>query len=359
MARQNGLQPRSVINPREAISPSPAVIAKALPRVGLIGNPADYPGGKAISFAFANFEARCFLRRSPLVQIVGNHADEASFRSPRDMVRQIELDGYHGGVRLLKAAAVVFVDHCDERELDLGERNFALSYWTSIPRQVGLGGSSAIVVAALRGLVEFYELQEAITPSEIAHLAWRAEVERLGIQGGFQDQCVQAHEGCLFMQFGGDLLDTQVERLSPTLLPRLFLAYDEGTRKETSSKFHADFAEQMAAKEPNTIEAFQDLSRNTIEAKACLEIGDFVRFGQLMDENFELRRRMKPNISSEYKRMVRLGQHLGAHVKFTGGGGAVVGTFESEDHIEELRSAYADAGCCVVCPIIQAPGALN
>jgi glucuronokinase len=335
------------------MSALPGVTTKASPRVGLLGNPADYAEGKGISFTFTNFEARCFLQPSPVLQILGNHADVAAFASLKDVPRQIELDGYYGGVRLLKAAVVAFVDHCNEQQLDLGTGNFALAYWTSIPRQVGLGGSSAIIVAALRGLAEFYGLQNAITASQIAHLAWRAEAEMLGIQGGFQDQCVQAHEGCLFMHFGEDLLNTRVEALSPSLLPSLFVAYDVSSRKETTTKFHSDFTERVRKQEPSTVEALRALSENAVEGGACLRQKDLVRFGQLMDENFELRLRIKPDINREYQHMVRLGQQLGAHVKFTGGGGAVVATYESQEHLEELQRAYAEAGCTVVCPIVQ------
>ena len=40
-------------------------------------------------------------------------------------------------------------------------RNFTITYETDIPRQVGLGGSSAIIAAAVKCLMNFYELTDA------------------------------------------------------------------------------------------------------------------------------------------------------------------------------------------------------
>ena len=45
---------------------------------------------------------------------------------------------------------------CKENGVDLHNQGFQMSYKTSIPRSVGLSGSSAIVCAAMNCLIEYY-----------------------------------------------------------------------------------------------------------------------------------------------------------------------------------------------------------
>ena len=56
----------------------------------------------------------------------------------------------------MKAAIRRFVEHCDAQGLALDDRNFTLRYTSTIPRCVGLAGSSALITATLRGLMQFY-----------------------------------------------------------------------------------------------------------------------------------------------------------------------------------------------------------
>lgn len=44
------------------------------------------------------------------------------------------------------------------------------SYDTTIPRQVGLSGSSSIIIATLRALLEFYSIP--VTPSWCSDIEW-------------------------------------------------------------------------------------------------------------------------------------------------------------------------------------------
>ena len=59
----------------------------------------------------------------------------------------------------MKATVRQFVLYCDENGLDLHDGNFSLRYRSTIPRRVGLAGSSALVTAAVHALMEFYEFE--------------------------------------------------------------------------------------------------------------------------------------------------------------------------------------------------------
>ena len=69
---------------------------------------------------------------------------------------------------------------------------------TSIPRGVGLGGSSAIVIAVLRALCALHGTE--LDPARMAELALAIETEDLAIAAGPQDRVVLfALSGGLFV----------------------------------------------------------------------------------------------------------------------------------------------------------------
>jgi glucuronokinase len=75
----------------------------------------------------------------------------------------------------------------------LARRNFTLKYDTNIPRQVGLAGSSAIVTATMKCLMQFFNLTEYDMPKEIQpQFILDVEKEELFINAGLQDRVVQA-----------------------------------------------------------------------------------------------------------------------------------------------------------------------
>ncbi|RYG44502.1 hypothetical protein EON67_11700 [archaeon] len=59
-------------------------------------------------------------------------------------------------MRLLSATLHRFYQRCISRGVVLPARGFEVSYHTTIPRQVGLAGSSAIVTAFVRALLAFF-----------------------------------------------------------------------------------------------------------------------------------------------------------------------------------------------------------
>src|SRR5450432_3330095 len=124
--------------------------AHAFARAGLIGNPSDGYFGKTISFVIRNFRATVRLWESPHFEILPTHGDLARFDSVNSFLRDVKLNGYYGGLRLMKAAVKKFHEYARQNGRELHHRNFTLSFDSDIPRLVGLSGSSAIVVATFR-----------------------------------------------------------------------------------------------------------------------------------------------------------------------------------------------------------------
>src|SRR5919108_1919074 len=131
---------------------------RAYARAGLVGNPSDGYHGKTLSLSVRNFSAEVVLYEWEGVELVWTEQDQSRFRSVHDLVRDVKLHGYYGGLRLIKATIKKFVEYCLRQGHPLHARNFSVRYQSDIPRQVGLAGSSAIIVATLRCLMDFYQV---------------------------------------------------------------------------------------------------------------------------------------------------------------------------------------------------------
>ena len=106
-------------------------------RAGLIGNPSDGFYGRTISLSVGNFFAEVVLYEWPELEILSSQADHSRFSSVTDLVRDVELHGYYGGIRLIKATIKKFYEYCQRENLPLHKRNFSIRYESNIPRTVG------------------------------------------------------------------------------------------------------------------------------------------------------------------------------------------------------------------------------
>jgi glucuronokinase len=163
--------------------------ARVPARAGLLGNPSDVYGGRTIALAVEVFGAEVEAVESAELRILPTDADHDRFGGLDDLVADVRANGYYGGVRLVKAALKRLAEHCAANGLEPAARNFTISYSTTIPRGVGLGGSSAIVTAVLRAATEMLgvEIPKPLLPS----LALEVETEELGIAAGLQDRVSQ------------------------------------------------------------------------------------------------------------------------------------------------------------------------
>lgn len=327
----------------------------AYARAGLIGNPSDGYNGKTISIIVRNFSAEVVLYEWEEVEIVRTYHESNRFLHVRDVVKDVELHGYGGGVRLLKAAIKKFVEYCDHRGLELHDRNFSFRYTTNIPRQVGMAGSSAIIVAALRCLSEFYgiEIPREIQPS----LVLKAETEELGIAAGLQDRVIQVYEGLVAMDFSKEsmreidgFLCGRYEPLDPALLPPLYIAYS-ADRSEPTEILHNNLRARYIEGDPKVHQAMKEFVELTDQARLALETHDSKKLSQLMDLNFDTRRSIC-QITKMHVEMIERARKVGVSAKFAGSGGAIIGVCESEATFARLRDEMKSIGCEVIRPVV-------
>lgn len=324
-------------------------------RAGLVGNPSDGYHGKTISLLLREFYAEAILYEWEDLELILSQEDQSRFRSIHELARDVKTHGYYGGIRLVKATIKKFVDYCRDHGHVLHDRNFSIRYESNIPRQVGLAGSSAIIVATLRALMEFYgiELPLHLQPS----LALRVETDELGIVGGLQDRVIQVFGGLVYMDFARDVMCTAggyqygiYQRLDPALLPPLYIAYrvEEG---EPTEVLHNPLRARYNQGDPEVVAAMQTFANLAAQARTALLARDHERLSRLMDENFDTRRRIC-QLHPAHVEMVEVARSTGASAKFAGSGGATIGTYRDEAMYAELKYRLERIGCRVFQPTV-------
>ncbi len=325
---------------------------KSYPRAALLGNPSDGYFGKTIAFLFKNFSANVVLYETPEIEILPADYDSNVFHSISELSEDVELYGYYGGIRLLKAAVKRFYDYCMTENIKIHEHNFTLRYSSDIPYRLGLAGSSAIITACFRALMEFYKVE--IPLHFMANLVLSVETEELGIGAGLQDRVAQAYEVPVFMDFDREIMESRnygiYEPVEKKHLQNLYIAY-QNDLSEGSEVVHNDFRERYNFGVKEVVEAIDSWSEITIQGRKALESGDRDRLNQLINQNFDLRRSVM-NISHKNIEMVELTRSEGASAKFTGSGGAIIGTYKDVKMYENLKKVLAKKNITIIKPQI-------
>ncbi|TKT86657.1 mevalonate kinase family protein [Dyadobacter frigoris] len=325
---------------------------RAYARAGLLGNPSDGFFGKTISISVRNFGASISLYESPELHIEPEPQDGSTFRSIFHLRESVSMLGYNGGIPLIKAGIKKFADYCEENSIKLPNRNFTVRYRSSIPRQVGMSGSSAIVVALFRALMQFYKVE---IPIEILpQLVMVSETEELGIAAGLQDRVIQCYEGCVYMDFDKTLIEKQghglYERINPALLPKLYVAYNTNLSK-VSGKVHSDVRARFDRGEQDVIDVLGQIGQKAKDGYTALQEGRAEDLHELMNENFNLRCKIY-NVPESNKRLINAARECGASAKFAGSGGTIIGIYKDDDMLNQLFVKLKKHNARVIKPFV-------
>lgn len=326
--------------------------ARAFARAGLLGNPSDGYFGKTISVIVKNFGASVLLYESPELVIEDLDVDQNEYKSLHHLIDTINQTGYYGGTRLVKAAIKKFGEYCLTEKIHIENKNFRIRYRTSIPRQVGLAGSSAIVTATMKALMKFYEVEipKHILPS----LILSAEIDELGINAGLQDRVIQTYEGCVFMDFNKEFMAKHnygiYEPIKLEKLPKLYLAYKTNLSKVSGSVLN-NIKERYDSGDKETIDTLNEIGNLAVKGKKALEECDFATLNGLINENFDLRCKIM-NISDSNMELVQVARKCGASAKFSGSGGAIIGVYEDDEMLRRLIVNLKRIDARVIKPIL-------
>jgi glucuronokinase len=320
------------------------ITKRSYPRAALLGNPSDGYYGRTIAFPFDNFNAEVTLWETPELEILAAEYDSNVFNSISELVHDVGLYGYYGGIRLLKAAVKKFYDYCTENGVKLNESNFTIRYKSDIPYKLGLAGSSAIITACIKALMIFFGVE--IPKPILANLILSVELDELGIGAGLQDRVVQSYESPVYMDFNKELMDKQgygdYRPLSSKLFRNIYIAYRTDLA-EGSEVVHNNFRERYHFGDPAVLAAISEWADLTVKGLKALEKGDMAELARLINRNFDIRRSVM-NLSEKNIEMVETARNLGASAKFTGSGGAIIGTYLDDQ---------------MYCQLVKTLGAMN
>ncbi|MBC8358752.1 MAG: GHMP kinase [Candidatus Aminicenantes bacterium] len=326
---------------------------RAYARAGVFGNPSDGYFGKVIAISVKNFYAEVTLRESRDLRIEEKKQDLNVYRNIHDLVNKINLYGYYGGVRLIRATIKKFHDYCMSQDIRLEDKNFTIQYDSNIPRQLGLGGSSAIITAAIRSLMEYYEVKIPI--KMLPSIVLDVELKELGINAGFMDRVIQVYEGCIYMDLDSEIIREKghgiYERLDTKLIPELYLAYKPELGK-VSGHVLDDIRAGYEKGDRLVINTLKRIAEIAEIGKKALLHGNIDELHDLMNENFDLRSKIM-KINDSNLEMIQTARRCGASAKFAGSGGSIIGMYKDDDMFSRLASELEKIQAKVFKPVID------
>ncbi len=215
-----------------------------------------------------------------------------------------------------------------------------------IPAGTGLGSSGSFTTALLKAL--YTHRKRHLHQEELAELACHIEIDRLGEPVGKQDQYIAALGGVTCFTFHKDhkvtaeplgvCMDTMFD-----LEDNLLLFFTGFSRSASSIlKDQKVKSQQNDVDMLNNLHYVKDLG---YRSKAALVSGDTNRFGELMHEHWEHKKKRSggmsnPQIDAWYELGMKNGA-IGGKLVGAGGGGFLM--FMAHDR-NKLRRAMTDAG---------------
>ena len=204
-------------------------------------------------------------------------------------------------------------------------RGMELFLHSNAPPGSGLGSSSTMMVALIGLLKEFRNLP--LTDYDVAELAYRIEREELGLKGGVQDQYAATFGGFNFLELWGDRVVVNPLRISDDVMleleHNLLLCYTGQTRR--SDRIIDDQTSRFERSEEEALEGLRLQKDLAVEMKNALLQRQLPRFGDLLDQAWQAKKRMSPRITNpvidEMYETARKHGALGGKVTGAGGGG--------------------------------------
>lgn len=216
-----------------------------------------------------------------------------------------------------------------------------------IPAGTGLGSSSCYLVGLLNAL--FVLKKEVRTAGELAEIACHIEMDLLKKPVGKQDQYIAAYGGLSILEIEKEgQVRVRQAKLEYAVMDELnrntLIFYTGKTRSADEILQHQDASVKKEVKNvTDSLHRIKEIGYETIEA---LESGNLDRFGLLMDEHWENKKRLSAKIADErIHRLYQVAKENGAlGGKITGAGGGGFFVFYTNNRHQQLRNAMAREG---------------
>ncbi|HEY2465631.1 MAG TPA: hypothetical protein VGI32_16350 [Steroidobacteraceae bacterium] len=251
---------------------------------------------------------------------------------------------------LERVASVDHVRHPIIREAlalqELRTPQIEITSLADIPAGTGLGSSGSFTTALLKGL--HAHRRKLIHPQELAELACHLEIDRLRDPIGKQDQYIAAYGGLTCFTFHKDDRVT-VEPLRVSMdtmfdLEDNLLLFFTGFSRSAAGILQ-DQQTRSRSCDDAMLGNLHYVKELGLRSRAALEDGDVVRFGELMHEHWEHKKRRSLMMSNEqideWYELARASGAVGGKLVGAGGGGFLM--FYAADR-NLLRHAMKKAG---------------
>lgn len=232
------------------------------------------------------------------------------------------------------------------RMLEFKTPQVEITTLADIPAGTGLGSSGSFTTALLKAL--YAHRKRLLHPGELAELACHIEIDRLGEPIGKQDQYIAAYGGLTCFSFHKD--DTVEAKPLAVSMDTLFdlednlLLFFTGFSRSAGSilKDQNSRSQRNDGDMLRNLNYVKDLGHRSKEA---LETGDARKFGELMHEHWEHKKRRSGGMSNpeidEWYELAKRSGAVGGKLVGAGGGGFLM--FYASDR-NKLRHAMAKAG---------------
>ncbi len=228
------------------------------------------------------------------------------------------------------------------------ERGVEIVSMADVPAGTGMGSSGSFLVALLRALHAYR--REHVPPHQLAEEACRIEIEMVRSPVGKQDQFIAAFGGlaCLEISLNGEVSVTCLPMSAhhlDELRGNLLLFYTNVQRR--SLDILEDQNRDTAQAKADVVESLHRTKQLGQEIKAALEVGDFNRFGELLDVHWQNKKRRSAKVSDSridrWYEVARDNGALGGKLMGAGGGGFFL-FYAPNAHKGQLRQAMVREG---------------
>ena len=111
-----------------------------------------------------------------------------------------------------------------------------------------------------------------------------------------------------------------------------------------SGRFHNPVRFRFEQGDQQVIDAMKTFADYSQQARDALLNRDYDTFGELMNQNFNLRRNLYGDtaIGNDNLEMIQIARLNSCPAKFSGSGGAIVGMFQTNEQFESLQKCYQE-----------------
>jgi D-glycero-alpha-D-manno-heptose-7-phosphate kinase len=206
--------------------------------------------------------------------------------------------------------------------------SFTMTTYSDAPPGSGLGSSSTLVVAVVKGFAEWLNLP--LGEYEIGHLAYEIERNDLGLTGGKQDQYAAAFGGFNFMEFHHDRVIVNPLRIKRWIVDELessLILYYTGASRSSASiideqKHNTSSGNSVA------IEAMHQIKQSSSDMKEAILRGDIPKLSKILSAAWDNKKKMASSISNQsIDHVFEVAMNAGAYtgkVSGAGGGGFIM-----------------------------------